>query len=152
MTKRTSKAKASKAALAAKSEKNAEHTHKTASIVPLRWKLKYEQTDLPGSCGDKAAKAFAEAVTAEDGSMDLSALHAIGKANGIDCLGRWGARNPGQQRMNLGNVLRGMQRRGETVRIGDETFAGAKQPAKVAKPARKAAKAKAIKPAAQPAA
>jgi hypothetical protein len=59
--------------------------------------------------GDKAVAAVAV----------QQALVEVGQANGIDVLGRWGARNAGMQRMNLGNCLRGRAKHGLGVVIGD---------------------------------
>ena len=114
--------KASKKAIETHGESNKDQTHKSNSIVPMRWKLAYELTKLPGTCGDKMAQAFAEAIVTEEGPISLVELRKIGTANKVDVAKRWGHCNPGQQRMNLSNVLRGMVRRGETVKIGSETF------------------------------
>ena len=83
----------------------------TNSIVPLAKKAQYQANG--GSCGDEMAAAFA--------ACDPSEWSLVAKANGVD-FGRWSHLNNGQQRMNLGNVLRGKLRRGETVTVGEETF------------------------------
>lgn len=45
-------------------------------------------------------------VTAADGSLDLDKLHAVALRYGIDRREQYAHLNPGQQRMNLGNMLR----------------------------------------------
>ncbi|WP_370237753.1 hypothetical protein [Brevundimonas sp.] len=45
-------------------------------------------------------------VTAPDGSLDVEALHAIALQYGIDRREQYAHLNPGQVRMNLGNMLR----------------------------------------------
>lgn len=45
-------------------------------------------------------------VTAPDGTLDLDALHAIAGRYGIDRREQYAHLNPGQVRMNLGNMLR----------------------------------------------
>lgn len=45
-------------------------------------------------------------VTASDGSLDVDALHAIALRYGIDRREQYAHLNPGQVRMNLGNMLR----------------------------------------------
>lgn len=45
-------------------------------------------------------------VTASDGSLDLDALHAVALRYGIDRREAYAHLNPGQVRMNLGNMLR----------------------------------------------
>lgn len=41
-----------------------------------------------------------------DGKLDLDALHAVARAHGVDRQSDYAHLNPGQQRMNIGNVLR----------------------------------------------
>lgn len=86
----------------------------TASIVPLAAKARYAAHG--GTCGDELAEAFA--------AVDPALWAQVATQNGVD-FGRWSHLNPGQQRMNLGNVLRGKLRRGEQVRVLDETFGAA---------------------------
>lgn len=45
-------------------------------------------------------------VTAPDGTLDLEALHAVAQRYGIDRRSQYAHLNPGQVRMNLGNMLR----------------------------------------------
>ena len=45
-------------------------------------------------------------VTAPDGSLDVDALHTIALRYGIDRREQYAHLNPGQVRMNLGNMLR----------------------------------------------
>src|SRR5690606_8844173 len=45
-------------------------------------------------------------VTAPDGTLDLDRLHAVALKYGIDRREQYAHLNPGQQRMNLGNMLR----------------------------------------------
>jgi hypothetical protein len=94
----------------------------SGSRVKEQYKAAYEMTDLPGTCGDEMAKAFADYVLDDEGKLDLGRLIAVGHANGVDVEDRWGGRNPGMKRMNLGNVLRGKFRRFERVEIGAAVF------------------------------
>lgn len=93
------------------------------SIVPPRYKVAYRK--FHDTCGDAYIAAFELATHDEDGKLDLNALHSVAKANGVDP-SRWAKLNPGQQRMCIGNVLRGLQAHGTDVKIGSETFAGTK--------------------------
>lgn len=45
-------------------------------------------------------------VTAPDGSLDLNALHDVALRYGVDRRDQYAHLNPGQVRMNLGNILR----------------------------------------------
>lgn len=90
---------------------------KSHSIVPRAYQRKYAKHG--GTCGDHLSSVLTEATrTVKDGLVvtDLAAVHRICRENGIDPA-RWAIRNAGQQRMNLGNVLRGMVNRGERVVI-----------------------------------
>lgn len=93
---------------------------KSNSIVPLKFKARYKEHD--GNCGDGMAEAFAEAVKDGKGKTDPELLAKVAAANGIDLQARWGKLNLGQQRMNLGNVLRTRARKGEKVVVGETTF------------------------------
>lgn len=92
-----------------------ETAKRRGSVVPFDYRLRYgaDQT-----CGDDVAKALTAKVTTPTG-VDLDALREVAAANGAeDRLDGWLVKglNPGMLRMNLGNVLRGMARRGEEVR------------------------------------
>lgn len=84
------------------------------NVVSDAWR----QTHKGGSCGDELAAALTEAVGTP---VSKEAVVEIAKQNGIDA-NRWAHLNPGQQRMNLGNVLRAKARRGKQVVIGNVTF------------------------------
>ena len=84
------------------------------SVVPRQWVRAYAKSTLKGTCDDRIAHAMAKA-TQTDGKPDPAKIVALGEANGVDVLARWGKRNIGMQRMNLGNVLRGRAKRGEPV-------------------------------------
>lgn len=86
------------------------------SVVPLRWAKAYAKSELKGTCDDALAHQL-DAITKTDGKPDRAKIDALGWANGIDVQKRWGERNIGMQRMNLGNVLRGRIKRGEAVTI-----------------------------------
>jgi hypothetical protein len=111
------------------------------SVVKRKYKQAYKPHD--DTSGDDFSQAFIAAAES-DGRLDMDALAGIAKANGLD-LGRWSHLNPGMQRMNLGNVLRGMQRKGTTVVIGKLKFEGLPQPEKPAKTPKAAKPAKAPK-------
>lgn len=93
------------------------------SIVPLKYKERYGKD---GNCGDELAAALNAAINVgEKGTASLDALVEVGNQNGVDVMKKWGERNIGQKRMNLGNVLRGKLKRGEQVVVGDQTFGAA---------------------------
>jgi hypothetical protein len=93
---------------------------KRGSVVPEDYRVRYGADQ---NCGDDLAKALSDATTIVEGKtsrVDLEAAERIAGANGIgDRFDGWMAKglNPGMVRMNLGNVLRGMQRRGEEVTL-----------------------------------
>lgn len=98
------------------------------SIVPVRFKERYADHD--DTNGDKVALALKSATetTNADGRtvLDVPALTAIAKANGIDFT-RYEKLNNGQKRMNVGNRLRGLLKAGKKVMIGKQVFADAKK-------------------------
>ena len=89
-------------------------------------KRKYVERYMPNdrSCGDnvaedlKAATTYAEEIKPGKfvNRTDMVALGKIATANGVD-LSRWDHLNNGMTRMNLGNVLRGMARKGQEISI-----------------------------------
>ena len=91
------------------------------TIVPETYKLRYTLASPDGqSCGDALALALAEA-TKTDGKADPAKLARVATANGVD-LGRWSHLNVGQQRMNLGNVLRSALKKGKVVFVDGVAF------------------------------
>lgn len=76
-------------------------------VVPSAYRDKYKSTG--GTCGDFIATKLQS--VAKDGS-----LSSIKAENGIE-EARWATFNPGMQRMNLANVLRGQYLKGETITI-----------------------------------
>lgn len=93
------------------------------NIIPAEYRKDYGKAQ---NNGDKTAKAFKDATTGKDGKFDPTKLSGIARANKVD-LGRWSTLNVGMQRMNLGNVLRGMHNRGEQVTIASIVFKGTKE-------------------------
>lgn len=85
----------------------------TRSVVPRKWRNVYNHNPLKGTCND--ALAIELNAILKSGTLSLVAL---GELNNVDVQSRWGARNPGMQRMNLGNVLRNRIKRGEHVNLG----------------------------------
>lgn len=79
----------------------------SGNVVDPKFKQKYAKNG--GNCGDPVSKAFLSVEGPEK-------LRAIAEANGID-FDKWSHCNPGAQRMNLSNVLRGRIRRGESAII-----------------------------------
>lgn len=129
------KAKAAAKQAKSKSGKVVDAKHKPAdvvataanpqkSIVPVAFKTKYAAHD--GSNGDRISAALKSACETRDDngrvSTSLTALAEIAKANGIDMKG-YKDLNPGMQRMNVGNRLRGMLRNEKPVVIGKQRFA-----------------------------
>lgn len=84
-------------------------TAEKKDVVPSEYRDKYKATG--GTNGDFIAVALSK--VAEDG---LEALGTVKAENGID-KARWAGFNPGMQRMNLANVLRGSFLKGETIKI-----------------------------------
>lgn len=78
-------------------------------VVPSKYRDEYKQKG--GTCGDFLGKRLQEI-----GKDGLPALQSIMKENGIPDK-RWATMNPGQQRMNLSNVLRSRFLNGEDVHI-----------------------------------
>lgn len=100
------------ATLAAVTKAAEEAAKRRGSVIPDHYRYQYgaDQT-----CGDDIATKLTAAVTSENG-VDLDKCREIAAANGVeDRLDRWIAKdlNPGMVRMNLGNVLRGIARKGE---------------------------------------
>lgn len=79
-------------------------------IVPAKYRQMYKE--LGGNCGDFIASELSALV--ENGGLD--SLNSVKTENNIP-VGRWGALNNGQQRMNLSNCLRAAFLRGETITI-----------------------------------
>lgn len=96
------------------------------SVVPGKYRQLYGAAQ---NCGDEIALALTAFVTLPrankkdtDGGLDRARLRAVAEVNGIgDKLAGWEDRglNGGLLRMNTSNVLRGMNRRGEAVKIGE---------------------------------
>jgi hypothetical protein len=107
-------------------ESDDEEEEGRGSIVPLKYRIRYGS---PQNCGDEIALALTAFVTLprankkdSDGGLDRARLRAVAEVNGIgDKLAGWEDRglNGGLLRMNTSNVLRGMNRRGEAVKIGE---------------------------------
>lgn len=104
------------------------------TIVPLRYKAAYAEHN--DTCGDRVALALKEATqmvvddldnpdnpSGKRTVLDVKALWAIAKANGVD-YSKYERLNNGQKRMNVGNKLRGMVRDGIPVKIAGKTYEG----------------------------
>lgn len=102
----------------------------SGSIVPEKYRVIYGAAQ---NCGDEMAIELTGYVTLEraskanpDGGLDRARLREVADANGIaDKLAKWEDRglNGGLLRMNVSNVLRGMLRRGEEVRVSKRVWA-----------------------------
>lgn len=93
----------------------AEAAKRKASVVPDDYRYRY---GVDQNCGDTVATRLTAKVTDPKTGVNLEACREVAAANGIeDRFDVWLDRqlNPGMVRMNLGNVLRGMVRRGEEV-------------------------------------
>lgn len=77
-------------------------------VVPSLYREKYKGTG--GTCGDFIAVAL-QKIAKDNGNVDV-----VKAENGIEA-DRWSSMNPGMQRMNLANVLRGAYLKGETITI-----------------------------------
>lgn len=111
----------------------------TGNVVPKKYRDIYKQHN--DTCGDAIAGAIGNVTTItetvnnkrkdKDGKVttrevdrvSLSALAKLAAANGIsDRLAKIAHLNPGMQRMNVGNILRGMVYSGAQVVIGKVTW------------------------------
>lgn len=106
-----------------------EEEREGGSIVPDKYRVLYGAAQ---NCGDEIALELTAFVTMPratkkdaDGGLDRAKLRAVAEVNGIgDRLANWedSDLNGGLLRMNTSNILRGMNRRGEEVRIGDRVW------------------------------
>ena len=76
-----------------------------------------------GHNGDDIAELLKMHCVGEDGKIDTGKLDKLCAANKID-YGKYVHLNVGMQRMTIGNILRGMVRKGNPIKIGKETVAG----------------------------
>lgn len=83
------------------------------TAVPESYKREY---GAEASCNDDVAVVIRQFIDDHDLGV-VEAVNIIKADNGIP-LSRWGNLNPGMQRMNLGNTLRGKIRNGFYVRVG----------------------------------
>ena len=97
--------------LAAK-ERTERKSSTTGNVVPEEYRERYAENG--GNNGDGLAWALEKYLKGRD---LVPALEELGKLNGVDVKSQWGDKNPGMQRMDLGNVLRGMIRQGEKVEV-----------------------------------
>lgn len=110
-------------------EATEEDEEDSGSIVPTKYRIRY---GAPQNCGDEVAIALTTYVTLgratkknPDGGLDREKLAEVCRDNGLSVkLNQWTDRglNGGLLRMNTSNVLRGMVRRGETVKIGSDIW------------------------------
>lgn len=118
------------------------------SVVPQKYRLRYGATQR---CGDDISETLTAYVTDPrkkangkddiDGGLNRPKLREVAKANGLaDKLAGYEDRglNGGLLRMNISNILRGMNRRGEKVVIGQKVY-----PAREVEKPKRARKAKA---------
>lgn len=99
------------------------------SVVPEKYRVKYGVTQR---CGDTIAETLSAYVTLPragkkdiDGGLDRAKLQEVAAQNGLAAkLEGYEDRglNGGLLRMNISNILRGMNRRGERVQIGTTDF------------------------------
>lgn len=87
------------------------------SVIPDSYRHQY---GVDQNCGDDIAVRLKDATTGPDGKADMAAVERVASENGLaDDFDRWVSRglNNGMVRMNLGNKLRGLARKGTEVRI-----------------------------------
>ncbi len=102
------------------------------NVVPKKYREKYGKSQC---CGDALAEVLTGYCSHEVKTqtpkgkaktvvrVNLDRVVAVAQANGLQAkLERWADLNPGMQRMNLGNVLRGMLKRGERVTVGEKVW------------------------------
>jgi len=95
-----------------------EEDETVGNVIGQDYRKKYGKDQ---NCGDEVVAAFRSAVEGETEADRDDALRAVADANGQN-YDRWSHLNIGMRRMNLGNVLRGMIKRGEAVTIGSQTW------------------------------
>lgn len=88
------------------------------SIVPEKFKKRYGKDH---NCGDELASVMRDACNDKKGKCDERKLAEVMAQNSI-AGDRWAGLNLGQQRMNLGNVLRNRLKNGEFVQVGEIKF------------------------------
>lgn len=140
------KVKAKKAAKADDAE-DGDEASLPKSIVPAKYKARYAEHN--DTCGSALSLALKEATTHASKEqagrvvLDVDALWAIAKANGLD-YSKYVGLNNGQKRMNVGNRLVGLLNGGKDVRIGKQVFKAENHtPKKATAPKAKAKTAKA---------
>lgn len=87
------------------------------SVIPDEYRYRY---GVDQNCGDDVAIRLKDATTDPEGHVDLARLAEIASRNGVsDRYDVWLHKglNNGMLRMNLGNVLRGIARKGAEVTI-----------------------------------
>lgn len=88
-------------------------------VMTDKFAMKYGRS---GSCGDELSEAVSNFLkNPSTGRMDPDKFRQLSEANSINP-DKWRGLNNGQRRMMLGNVLRGMIRRGRPVKVGDIIF------------------------------
>lgn len=95
------------------------------SIVKGKYKAQYAENEgiLKGSNGDDMAAAL-KTFTDNDGDMNIDALRRVARDNKIEFAKYENMKNNGQKRMIVGNILRGMIRKGKDVKVGTQSFRG----------------------------
>ena len=102
-----------------KTYRTSKYTHLGGSIVKTEYKSEYGPD---GNCGDEIALALREHTRDDDDRFNRAAALEIARTNGIRYLT---GTNDGQRAMNLGNKLRGLTRRGQSVVIGNGVYTDA---------------------------
>lgn len=90
---------------------------KRGSVIPDQYRYGY---GVDQNCGDDIAKRLKDATTDGHGKADMQAVQKVAEKNGLaPDFDRWVSKglNNGMVRMNLGNKLRGLARKGEEVTI-----------------------------------
>lgn len=95
-----------------------------ARLVPKKYVEKYGKAR---SNQDEIANALKEYVADDKGKIDEAKLAGVAKDNGLsEKLHEYQGKNlnVGMQRMNIGNLLRGLVNKGHDVKIGKTTIRG----------------------------
>lgn len=90
---------------------------KRGSVIPDQYRYGY---GVDQNCGDDIAQRLKDATTDGHGKADMRAVQKVAEANGLaPDFDRWVSKglNNGMVRMNLGNKLRGLARKGTEVAI-----------------------------------
>jgi hypothetical protein len=87
----------------------------TGSVVKADFRARYAEHG--GSSGDELSVRLRKHLETDDGTIDLAKLRALAETNDV-WSERYAGLNAGMQRLNVGNRLRALVRRGGKIKWG----------------------------------